>query len=77
MARIKSPAMRREPSEIKFESNGLIHRGEKSKKPMAKVLDDTIASNGHSKELSSKKMDLSQPGIASLIFSVGGIYMSL
>jgi hypothetical protein len=80
MARTKSPAIRREPSEIHIQSNGVVHRDGYGKKEVSSLLDEKLVSDSSAAgagSLALKDQDLSQPGLGSLIFSVGGIYMSL
>jgi len=78
MARTKSPAMRREPSDLHKQSNGVIHRDGYSEKSIPSMLEDNLVANASSKApMSSMGAPTSQAGLASLLFSVGGIYMSL
>lgn len=82
MARTKSPAMRREPSEVHSQSNGVVRRdgySEKAEKIPA-MLDKKLASNGKlgaQGETVAKSAGNDPPGILNLIISVGGIYGAL
>lgn len=74
--------MRREPSEIHSQSNGVVHRDgslEKTEKIPA-MLDKKLASNGQAGapgEAVAKSAGNESPGIVNLIISVGGIYGAL
>ncbi|QDS73650.1 hypothetical protein FKW77_002412 [Venturia effusa] len=79
MPRTKSPAMRREPSEIHSQSNGIVHRDGYSEKAerIPAMLDQKLASNGKAGapgETVAKATGNDPPGILNLIISVGGIY---
>jgi hypothetical protein len=66
--------MRREPSEIKIESNGVTKRTANGRTDVSKLLDKTLAEDGHTKGHLAKA---SEPGLLNLMFSVGGIYAAL
>lgn len=74
--------MRREPSEIHSQSNGVVHRdgySDKAEKIPA-MLDKKLASNGKagaSGETVAKADGNNPPGILNLLISVGGIYGAL
>jgi hypothetical protein len=80
MARTKAPAIRREPSEIHAQSNGVVHRNGYSPKDVPALLDEKLASNGaaggHHKS-AAKKQAFNPAVLVGLLFSVGGIYASL
>jgi hypothetical protein len=65
--------MRREPSEIKVESNGKAKRTANGKTDVSKMLDRTLAEDGHAKGHLAK----AEPGYLNLILSVGAIYAAL
>jgi hypothetical protein len=82
MARTKSPPIRREPSEIHAQSNGVVHRDGYSTKEdeIPAMLDKKLASNGTAGALekpAAKAQGINSTGLVSLLFSVGGIYASL
>lgn len=74
--------MRREPSEIHSQSNGVIHRdgySEKAKE-IPVMLDKKLASNGTAVapgETTTAAGGINPTGLISLLVSVGGIYASL
>lgn len=67
--------MRREPSEIHAQSNGVVHRDGFSAEKVPAMLDQKLAPNGASEAMQAQK--LNPTGLLSLLFSVGGIYASL
>ena len=69
MARTKSPAVQRTPSEIKIEANGTHKRSMNGKADVSKMLDKTIVDDEKSKEGAK-----SEGGILNLLIGVGGIY---
>jgi hypothetical protein len=81
MARTKSPAIRREPSDIHHQSNGVIHRDGYNSKDIPSMLVDKLAVNGTPIASGEQHVTHGAPpteaGVLSLLFNVGGIYMSL
>lgn len=71
--------MRREPSEIHSQSNGVVHRdgySEKAEKIPA-MLEKKLASNGKIGAPGETVAGNDTPGILNLVISVGGIYGAL
>jgi hypothetical protein len=72
--------MRREPSEIHAQSNGVVHRDGYSTKEIPTMLDEKLVSNGTAGVLekpAEKAPGVNPTGLVGLLFSVGGIYASL
>lgn len=79
MARTKSPAIRREPSDIHIQSNGVVHRDGYSEKSIPSMLDKKLASNGSatvSIKTDASKAASKEVGILNVLACVGGIYAS-
>jgi hypothetical protein len=74
MARTKAPPIRREPSEIKIESNGTTRKTANGRTDVARMLDNTLAEDEHKKGHVAKAQE---PGTLNLILSVACIYASL
>ena len=78
MARTKSPAIRREPSEIKIESNGTLKHRANGRTDVSKMLDKTIADNlEHENKHATAAHAKNQPGYLNFVVSVGCIYGAL
>lgn len=81
MARTKSPAIRREPSDIHLQSNGVVHRDGYNSKNIPSMLVDKLAVNDTAKSLEGLPVihvaSPKEAGVLSLLFNVGGIYLSL
>jgi hypothetical protein len=76
MARTKPPSVvRRTPSELHAQSNGVIYRDGYSEKQDQKQTNESIRATSFSD--SGIKNTLNRQGIVSLIVCVGGIYASL
>ncbi|KAF2422850.1 UAA-domain-containing protein [Tothia fuscella] len=79
MARTKSPAMRREPSDIHLQHNGVIQRdGYKAEesKDIPSMLEDKLIAHGTVAESHGHDPSSKEAGVLSLLFNVGGIYAS-
>ena len=69
MARTKSPAVQRTPSEIKIEANGTHKRGMNGKADVSKMLDRTLA-----EDEDTKKGDEEGSKMLNLAIGIAGIY---
>lgn len=76
MARTKPPTVvRRTPSELHAQSNGVIYRDGYAEKQDEKQTNGSVRPR-RSSDAASKHI-LAREGIVSLVFCVGGIYASL
>jgi hypothetical protein len=81
MARTKSPAVRREPSDIHMQSNGVIHRDGYSADEIPTMIDNKLAADVSAELPTSPVAVLKAPKKKSNVligaFCVMGIYVSL
>ena len=73
MGRTKSPAIRREPSEIKIESNGVTKRTANGRTNVSKMLDRTLVEDEKAKK-GQHGAKPAEAGVLNLVISIGFIY---